>query len=317
VLSAPPPLPLPHKGGGRVDRLAARWIAALLGSLPLASCAAAAEDEASNTSLTLVCQGELAQGGLALCHTVPGATVEIGGEPAARADDEGWATLAFARDAGPSYEVRAVDGAAASAPITLAIADRDFIESDVGGLDCDFIVPPRTPEVQAEIARSTREKNAAWRLYADGPGARAGFLAPGDGMQTSPYGSRRRKFGEGCEDVSVHWGLDLRAATGTPVRAPAPGVVSLADNLYFEGGAVFLDHGHGLVSIFMHLSEIDVAPGEAVAAGDRLGLAGMTGTANGPHIHWGLKWRNVFHADGVGGAFYVDPVLALELAGAE
>jgi murein DD-endopeptidase MepM/ murein hydrolase activator NlpD len=287
---------------------------ALLSSLAFASCASAEDVAATTPTLALSCDGLLAQGGLTLCHTAPGATVEIGGEPAARADADGWATLAFARDAGPRYELRAVNGSAVSAPVTLEIADREFVESEVPGLDCDFIVPPRTPEVQAEIARSTREKNAAWRGFADGLGARAGFVSPGDGVQTSPYGSRRRKYGEGCEDVSVHWGLDLRAATGSPVRAPAPGVVSLADNLYFEGGAVFLDHGHGLVSIFMHLSEIDVAPGDVVAAGDQLGLAGMTGTANGPHIHWGLKWRNVFHEDGVGGAFYVDPTLALELA---
>jgi murein DD-endopeptidase MepM/ murein hydrolase activator NlpD len=259
----------------------------------------------------------MAQGGLALCRTSPGATIEIGGEPAARADRDGWATLAFARDAARDYEVRAVSGSAASEPVTIAVADREFVESEVGGLDCDFITPPRTPEVQAHIARSTRAKNAAWRAYAEGPGARAGFLAPGEGAQTSPYGSRRRRFGEGCESFNVHWGLDLRAATGSPVTAPAAGVVSLADDLYFEGGAVFLDHGHGLVSIFMHLSEIDVAEGDVVAAGDLLGLAGMTGTANGPHIHWGLKWRNVFHDDGVEGAFYVDPELALELAGVE
>jgi murein DD-endopeptidase MepM/ murein hydrolase activator NlpD len=286
-----------------------------LASASAGGCAAAAEDGASTAALTVTCQGELAQGGLALCRTAPGATLLIGDEPAALADADGWATLAFARDAAASYVVRAVtaDGETSS-PLTLAIADREFIESEVGGLDCNFIAPPRTPEVQNEIARSTRAKNAAWRVYAEGPGAREGFISPGDGAQTSPYGSRRRRFGDGCENFNVHWGLDLRAATGSPVRAPAGGVVSLAENLYFEGGAVFLDHGHGLVSIFMHFSQIDVEPGDVVAAGDQLGLAGMTGTANGPHIHWGLKWRNVFEENGVTGATYVDPELALALA---
>lgn len=260
------------------------------------------------------CAGQIAQGGLALCRTVPGATVEIGGEPAARADADGWATLGFARDAASAYEVRAVaPSGAASAPVRLSVADREFVETEVGGLDCDFIAPPPDPEVQAFIARSTAAKNAAWREYADGPGAREGFVQPGEGSQTSPYGSRRRRFGDGCESFNVHWGLDQRAATGSPVVAPAPGVVTLAQDLYFEGGAVFLDHGHGLVSVFMHFSQIDVEPGQIVDAGELLGLAGMTGTANGPHIHWGLKWRNVFHPDGVSGAFYVDPSLALAL----
>jgi murein DD-endopeptidase MepM/ murein hydrolase activator NlpD len=293
---------------------------AVAAALALLPAAASAEDDIASAplspigaGLTIACEGVIAQGGLALCRTAPGATIEIDGERVARADAEGWATLAFERDAEASYTVRAVDAAGeASAPLTLAVADREFVESEVGGLDCDY-VEPRTPEDLAEIARSTREKNAAWRVYAEGIGARAGFVAPGDGIQTSPFGSRRRKYGEGCETVSVHWGLDLRAATGSPVRAPAAGVVSLAENLYFEGGAVFLDHGHGLVSVFMHMSEIDVKPGDVVAPGDQLGLAGMTGTANGPHIHWGLKWRNVFHDDGVTGGIYIDPSLALEL----
>lgn len=276
---------------------------------------AAAQDEAAASSaVPLSCSGEIAQGGLALCRTASGAVVEIGGEPAARADADGWATLGFARDAARRYEIQAVaPSGETSAPLTVSVADREFIESEVGGLDCNYVAPPPDPAIQAEIARSTREKNAAWREFNDGPGARAGFIEPGEGDQTSPYGSRRRKFGDGCENFSIHWGLDQRAAVGASVRAPARGVVTLADNLYFEGGAVFLDHGHGLVSIFMHLSEIDVEPGQTVSAGDLLGLAGMTGTANGPHIHWGLKWRNVFHEDGVTGAFYVDPTLALSL----
>ncbi|MGD2133306.1 MAG: M23 family metallopeptidase [Maricaulaceae bacterium] len=276
----------------------------------------AADDPATSGPLSIACHGQLAQGGLALCQTAPGATVEIGGEPASIADDEGWASLGFARDAASSYEVRAVapDGEI-SAPVTLEIADREFIESEVGGLDCDYVAPPRTPEVQAAIARAVEQKNAAWRSFADGEGALGGFIAPGDGDQTSPYGSRRRKYGEGCETVSVHWGLDLRAPEGSPVNAPASGVVTLADNLYFEGGAVFLDHGHGLVSIFMHMSEITVEEGDVVGAGDQLGLAGMTGTANGPHIHWGLKWRNPHYADGTTGAFYIDPILAMEVLG--
>ncbi len=295
-------------------RSLASFVIALVAATSASTSAQAEDDVATAGPLTIACDGMIAQGGLALCRTAPGAVIEIGGEPAARADAQGWATLGFARDAGPSYEIRAVDvEGAASPPLTLAVTDREFVESEVGGLDCDFVAPPPTPEVQAAIARATRAKNAAWRVYAEGFGAREGFVSPGDGAQTSPYGSRRRKHGEGCERVSVHWGLDLRAPEGSPVRAPAAGVVSLAEDLYFEGGAVFLDHGHGLVSIFMHMSAIDVEPGDVVEAGDQLGLAGMTGTANGPHIHWGLKWRNVFHEDGVNGAFYVDPTLALAL----
>jgi len=252
-----------------------------------------------------------------LCHTVPGATLALGGEPVALADADGWATLGFARAAPRSLILTASLDGVLSEPVTLEIADRDFPSSEVGGLDCDYIAPPRTPEIQAAIERAWILKRDTWRGFADGQGARAGFSAPGDGIQTSPYGSDRRKFGDGCQRISTHWGLDLRAPTGSDVLAPAAGVIALADDLYFEGGAVFVDHGHGLISIFMHLSSIEVEPGDVVAAGDRLGGAGMTGTANGPHIHWGLKWRNVFNEDGTSGAFYVDPMLALQLAPAQ
>ena len=91
------------------------------------------------------------------------------------------------------------------------------------------------------------------------------------------------------------------------------GTVILADpDLYYEGGAVFLDHGHGLVSVFMHLSEVDVKPGDTVARGDLLAKSGNTGRTTGPHLHWAVKWRNPDASDR-GGDFYIDPALLLEL----
>jgi len=297
-----------------------RVLSAIAFTMVTASACAAQGDGVGDVAPTVtalappVCDGVLAQGGLATCLTVPGATLAFGGEPVALADGDGWATLGFARAAPASLELTASFEGQRSDVVILTIADRDFPATEVGGLDCDYVSPPRTPEVQSAIERAWILKRDTWREFADGQGARAGFSAPGEGTQTSPYGSSRRKYGDGCERTSIHWGLDLRAPTGSDVLAPAAGVVALADDLYFEGGAVFIDHGHGLISVFMHMSSIDVAPGDVVAAGDRLGGAGMTGTANGPHIHWGLKWRNVFNADGTSGAFYVDPTLALQLA---
>lgn len=297
-----------HRAGAAAPFLAAAVAAGLAGYTSIA-----AEESSDAGPLTLECGGAIVQGGLAICRTAPGAAILIGGEPAAIADANGWASLGLSRDAASSYEVTARLGGVASEPVTLAVADREFVESEVGGLDCDYVDPPRTPEVQAAIAHAVERKNAAWATFAEGPGPLEGFVPPGDGVATSPYGSRRRKHGGGCERVSVHWGLDLRAPEGSPIVAPASGVVTLADDLYFEGGAVFLDHGHGLVSTFMHMSQIDVEAGDVVAQGDPLGRAGMTGTANGPHIHWGLKWRNPHHASGQTGSFYIDPTLALAL----
>ena len=86
----------------------------------------------------------------------------------------------------------------------------------------------------------------------------------------------------------------MAAATGTPLRAPAAGLISFANaDLYLTGGTLVLDHGHGVSSTFLHLSRIDVRVGQAVKQGDLLGEIGATGRATGPHMHWGLNWFEV------------------------
>ena len=152
-----------------------------------------------------------------------------------------------------------------------------------------------------------------------GPGALTGFIKPADAPASSPFGPTRKYIGvskvtgEPCESVSVHQGYDMAAPVGTPIVAPAAGTVILADpDLYYEGGAIFLDHGHGLVSVFMHLSEVDVEAGDTVARGDLLAKSGNTGRTTGPHLHWAVKWRNP-EASNRGGDFYIDPALLLDL----
>ena len=100
-----------------------------------------------------------------------------------------------------------------------------------------------------------------------------------------------------------HSGMDIAAATGTPVKAPADGVVTFVNpDLYLTGGTVVLDHGHGISSNFLHLSRIDVKPGDVVKQGDIIGAVGATGRATGPHLHWGMNWFDV----------RIDPLLVLE-----
>ena len=109
------------------------------------------------------------------------------------------------------------------------------------------------------------------------------------------------------EARAPHRGIDFRGATGTPVRAPARGVVVLAEALYFSGSAVVLDHGLGVFSLLGHLSRIDVQPGQLVLRGDVVGAVGATGRVTGPHLHWTLRV----------GAAAVDPLSVLAIAGAE
>ena len=111
------------------------------------------------------------------------------------------------------------------------------------------------------------------------------FERPVPGDVTSAFGLRRFFNGE---PRKPHSGVDLRAAEGAPVKAMAAGVVALADEHYFSGNVVYLDHGQGVVSMYCHLSEIKVEEGRFVSRGEVIGLAGSTGRVTGPHLHFGV-----------------------------
>lgn len=116
------------------------------------------------------------------------------------------------------------------------------------------------------------------------------IILPVDSTLSSVFGSRRVYNGV---KASSHLGTDLRAKIGDPVKAPMPGKVALAKSLFFTGNTVILDHGHEFFTIYAHLSKLRVKVGEHVTQGKELGLAGMTGRASGPHLHWGAQLHGV------------------------
>ncbi len=119
------------------------------------------------------------------------------------------------------------------------------------------------------------------RIYWDLP-----FMWPVNSRILSPFGLRRFFNGK---PRSPHSGVDLRARTGTPIRAPANGKVVLVRNCYLSGNTVVIDHGGGLFTLYAHLSRVKVKDGEMVRKGTTIGLAGSTGRATGPHLHWGVS----------------------------
>lgn len=161
-----------------------------------------------------------------------------------------------------------------------------------------FVEPPKEvePLIQAADAAkkqafSTSELDPLW----SGP-----FQAPTQTETSGVFGSARVYNGV---KKSQHLGLDFRASIGTPVHATNSGTVILARPLYFEGNCVMLDHGQGLVTVYMHLSEFKVKEGEKITAGQLIGLSGGTGRATGPHLHFAVRWRGE----------YLDPQTLLEL----
>ncbi|MBL8450843.1 MAG: peptidoglycan DD-metalloendopeptidase family protein [Dechloromonas sp.] len=140
---------------------------------------------------------------------------------------------------------------------------------------------------EAELARIAQEKEITDAIKATFREGRVetDFLQPTAGPLSSRFGLRRIFNGL---PRNPHAGLDVAAATGAAVRAPAAGVVVSARDYFFNGNTVFIDHGQGLVTAAMHLSRIDVEEGQAVKRGDLVGAVGATGRVTGPHLHWAV-----------------------------
>jgi murein DD-endopeptidase MepM/ murein hydrolase activator NlpD len=117
------------------------------------------------------------------------------------------------------------------------------------------------------------------------------FRAPVDARISDVFGTRRTFNGK---VQSMHQGLDYAVPQGTPVSAANTGTVLLASPLYFEGNCVVLDHGQGLLTLYLHLSDIKVKPGERVKSGQEIGLSGGSGRATGPHLHLAVRWQGVY-----------------------
>jgi len=144
-----------------------------------------------------------------------------------------------------------------------------------------------TPEAAAQERRRVSE---ALRVLHPRQLWRGALVLPVDGPVSSPYGVL--SFWRGTL-LGFHGGVDIAAHEGTPVRAAAAGVVRLAEPLPLSGNAVLIDHGLGVVSSYLHLSELSVRAGRTVARGDLIGRVGSTGLATGPHLHWGLRANGV------------------------
>jgi murein DD-endopeptidase MepM/ murein hydrolase activator NlpD len=142
------------------------------------------------------------------------------------------------------------------------------------------------PEDLTRIREESSRMRAQYELFTRELGSPMPFVQPVPGPLSSSFGRRRVLNGE---PRSPHSGLDIAAPSGTPIESPAPGVVTLTGDFYFNGNTVFVDHGQGLITMICHLSRIDVAEGDRVDRGDVLGLVGATGRVTGPHLHWSVS----------------------------
>jgi hypothetical protein len=229
-------------------------------------------------------RGEPAQGALLVGRAAPGTRLALDGR-AVRVGPDGAFVLGFGRDAKPEAVLEIAHAGGRRETRRLAVAPREWQVQRLEGLPGAMVTPP--PEVLDRIARE-RAALAALRALDSGEALFAdGFSWPAQGRISGVYGSQRVLNGEAR---APHLGLDIAAPVGTPVLAMAPGRVLLAAEFYFLGKVVMLDHGHGVQSLYAHLSRLDVAEGAAVARRQGLGAIGATGRVTGAHLHLGLNW---------------------------
>lgn len=252
----------------------------------LAACFFAASPSHAANSVSL--PERASQGQLIVGTVTPGSTVQLR-ERAVRVAPDGSFAFGIGRDETRNAPVDVVFPDGEKRRVAIAVLKRDWPVERVNGVPQKTVDPP--PEIAARIAR----EQAAVAKERSRDDARSdfshGFIWPVQGRISGRFGRQRVYNGT---PGAPHSGVDVAAATGTAVKAPAAGVVTFANaDLYLTGGTVLIDHGHGLSSSFLHLSRIDVKVGQRVEQGDVFARVGATGRATGPHLHWGLNWFDV------------------------
>ena len=231
----------------------------------------------------------LEQGQLAIGHAPAGAILEFSGRRL-HVGGDGVFVFGLDRDA-PAHiklHVRYSNGKASD--LSLAVQKREYHVEHVEGLPQKTVTPDpataaRIEREQARVADARKRDDAREDFL-------HGFALPvQDARISGVYGSQRVDNGM---PKAPHMGLDMAVPEGTPIHAPAAGIVTFAESdLILTGGTVLIDHGFGLSSSFLHMSRLDVKVGDHIAPGQVIGAAGMTGRATGPHVHWGFNWFDV------------------------
>ena len=232
-------------------------------------------------------RGKPEQGGLIYGRVVSGARVRLDGTPV-RVTPSGEFAIGFDRDANSTAQL-IIEHSGSKEMHTLNVAQREYDIQRVTGVPQRTVEPP--PEELERIAREQKLVEAARAINSN----RMEFLGPFEwpllGRISGVYGSQRFYNGE---PRRPHFGVDVAASTGTPVRAPAAATVTLAEpDLFFSGGTLIMDHGYGVSSTFMHLSRLLVKTGDTVQVGQVVGEVGATGRASGPHLDWRINWFGV------------------------
>lgn len=229
--------------------------------------------------------GEVAPGSLVIGKTRPGATVLLDGREL-RLTADGHFVFGFGRDAeGLVGLTLRHEGHEES--YVYELAERQWDIQRIEGVPQETVDPP-SGELLERIREEVRLVREARRTDSDMTHFLNGFQWPLTGPITGVYGSQRFYNGE---PRRPHYGVDIARPAGTPVTAPAGGVVTLVhENMFYSGGTLIIDHGYGVSSTFIHLKDILVREGERVEQGQRVATVGASGRSTGAHLDWRINW---------------------------
>jgi murein DD-endopeptidase MepM/ murein hydrolase activator NlpD len=232
-------------------------------------------------------EGPLIQGGLVIGYTSPGSKAWQNNIPI-RVSEDGVFLLGFDRDIPIHSTVKIKHPNGQLEQRHLYIQPREYTIQRIDHLPSNKVTPRSKKDI-AHIQRDNQALRAARKRDDDRQDFAGGFIWPVTGRISGVYGSQRILNGK---KKRPHYGVDIARPTGTPVVAPAAGIITLAKPaMFFSGGTLLIDHGHQLTSSFLHLSKLNVKVGDQVYQGQKVGEIGATGRATGPHLDWRMKLR--------------------------
>lgn len=246
----------------------------------------------------IVLTGEIKQGGLLVGKTLAQNTVTLNGKPIT-VSKSGYYTFGFSRDDDQSYQLVITSVNGDRVEKTLSPEKRSYNIQRIEGIKKSIMQP--NPKSVARARQDSKQVKTARKVASSLNYFAQGFIPPIEGTITGVYGSQRVYNGV---PKNPHFGLDYAGNTGDPVKAPASGTVLLwVPDMFYSGGTMIIDHGHGVSSTFLHLSNSYVKQGDTVEQGQVVAAVGKSGRATGPHLDWRINWFNV----------KIDPALVLKV----
>lgn len=239
----------------------------------------------AGTAAAVELTGKAIQGGLIFGKAEPGSVISLD-DTLVSISEDGYFVLGFGRDETGTRELKVTPPEGEVFQKNMTVQARDYAIERVDGLPPATVTPD--PAATARIREDARMVSTARQHRDQQPYYTQGFIWPARGRISGVYGSQRVLNGE---PRRPHFGLDIAAPKGTEVHAPADGLITMTHpDMYYSGGTIILDHGQGLSSTFLHLSEVLVEAGFFVKQGDLIGRIGATGRASGPHLDWRMNW---------------------------